>query len=77
MIEITQELPTDYMFTRWTLNVFYIDFLFYEKKTNKSILTYHDKPRGPGCILDAFQRVSVNIWLHFKVEQKTFVDDIG
>jgi hypothetical protein len=33
-----------------------------------SRLAYHNKPRGLGCISDTFQRASIDIWLHFKVE---------
>lgn len=54
-----------------------IFFFFFLKKKIQSRLAYHYKPCGPSCILDAFQRASMDIWLHFKVEQKTFIDDIG
>lgn len=42
-----------------------------------SQLTYHYNPCDQRSTSDVFQGHVIDIWLHFKVEQKALIDDIG
>lgn len=50
--------------------------LLSKKKSVKSSLPYHNKPRDLGRISDRFQRAAVDVCLHFKIEEKALIDDV-